>query len=113
MVLSADLSGFSHRSLALLSATIKSGEKDNGSLKNWAPLLTNADQPSLARLGALLGFADAIARQLPADTDVDVACSRANGRLALQAMGLDPWLLQAAVRRIQIVFGVELELNGR
>jgi exopolyphosphatase/guanosine-5'-triphosphate,3'-diphosphate pyrophosphatase len=113
MVLAADLSGFSHRSLALLSATIKSGEKDSGSLKMWAPLLTTADQPLLARLGALLGLAESIARQSPPDGGAEVVCVRVNGRLMVRARGLDAWLLQPAMRRVQMVFAVPLELDVR
>ncbi len=106
MVLSADLSGFTHRALALLSATIKFAEKDLSSLKAWAPLLQSGDQATLARLGALLGLADAIARQSPADAASPVRCFRADDRLTVHGDWLDPWLLQSAARRVQNVFAV-------
>jgi exopolyphosphatase/pppGpp-phosphohydrolase len=112
IVLAADLSGFSHRGLALLAATVRFGEKDIAHLKSWAPLLSSADQPSLARVGALLGLADSIARQAPVDTPTPVTFSRADGQLMLSSDWLDPWPLQAAARRVQNVFAVGVVVNA-
>jgi exopolyphosphatase/guanosine-5'-triphosphate,3'-diphosphate pyrophosphatase len=113
IVRGADLSGFSHRAIALLGATIRLADKSSGGLKQWAPLLEPADQASLVRLGAILGLADAIARQTPPDVTEMPGCVRAADTVELSAPWLEPWPLQAAARRVQQVFAVQVRLNGR
>jgi exopolyphosphatase/guanosine-5'-triphosphate,3'-diphosphate pyrophosphatase len=108
IVLAADLSGFSHRRVALLAATIKLSEKDTASLKNWAPLLGSGDQAKLSRVAALLGLADSIARQASDTSPVTV---RTGSGVMLEADWLDPWPLRAALRRVQQVFSVNVSVS--
>jgi exopolyphosphatase/guanosine-5'-triphosphate,3'-diphosphate pyrophosphatase len=111
MVLAADLAGFSHRGLALLAATVKFAEKDSASLKSWTPLLGPSDQPVLARVGALLGLADAVARLAPPDAAAPLHCSQRADQLTLRAPWLDAWAVQAAARRAQHVFAVSIAVD--
>lgn len=105
----ADLSGFSHRGVALLGGLVRLAGKDGASLKAFAPLIGAADHAPLARVAAILALADAIVLQAPPGRPLDLACTRSNGRLALAAAWLEPWLLQAAIRRVQQIFAVDIE----
>jgi exopolyphosphatase/guanosine-5'-triphosphate,3'-diphosphate pyrophosphatase len=108
----ADLSGFSHRAIALLGATVRLADKSSGGIKQWAPLLEQSDQAPLERLGAILGLADAIARQTPPDVTDAPGCVRAADTNERSAPWLEPWPLQAAARRVQQVFAVAVRVNG-
>jgi exopolyphosphatase/guanosine-5'-triphosphate,3'-diphosphate pyrophosphatase len=112
IVRGADLSGFSHRAIALLGATIRLADKSSGGIKTWAPLLEQSDQAPLVRLGAILGLADAIARQTPPGMTEFPRWVRTADTIELSAPGLEPWPLQAAARRVQQVFAVQVRVNG-
>lgn len=109
----ADLSGFSHRAIALIGATVRLADKGSGGLKSWAPLLDASDQAPLIRLGAILGLADAIARQTPPEVSEAPRCYRESAGVVVEAPWLEAWPLQAATRHIQQVFAVQVILNGR
>jgi exopolyphosphatase/pppGpp-phosphohydrolase len=112
IVRGADLSGFSHRAIALIGATIRLADKSSGGLRPWAPLLDSSDQAPLARLGAILALADAIARQTPPDVTEAPRFARSGDSVVVDAPWLEAWLLQAAARRVQQVFAVQVRLNG-
>jgi exopolyphosphatase/guanosine-5'-triphosphate,3'-diphosphate pyrophosphatase len=114
IVLNADLSGFSHRSIALLAAIVRLADKDGASLKPYAPLIVGGDQAMLARAGALLDLGDAIARESPPDAKPDFRCHRNQTALVLSAPWLQAWPLQPAARRVEQVFAVpvRVELSG-
>jgi len=113
IVRGSDLSGFSHRAIALIGATVRLADKSSGGIKPWAPLLSASDQAPLVRLGTILALADAIARQTPPDVTEPPRCVRDQYGLRVDAPWLEPWPLQAAVRRVQQVFAVPVRVNGR
>jgi len=111
IVLAADLSGFSHRSTALLAAIVRLAGKDGASLKLFGPLVGSADQALLARSGAILHLADEVTRQSPPGSRPAFDCSRDGSTVLLSAPWLHPWPLQTAARRVQQVFAVQVRVN--
>jgi exopolyphosphatase / guanosine-5'-triphosphate,3'-diphosphate pyrophosphatase len=112
IVLAADLSGFTHRAIALLAAIVRLADKDGASLKSFAPLVGPADQAVLSRAGAILDLGDAIARQSPPDSTPGLGCARERASVVLTAPWLHPWPLQAAARRVQQVFAVPVRVEN-
>jgi exopolyphosphatase/guanosine-5'-triphosphate,3'-diphosphate pyrophosphatase len=112
IVRAADLSGFSHRAIALLGAVLRLTGKDNAGLKQFAPLVSQSDQASLVRLAAILALADALVAQAPpAQQPASVICQRTDNGLALAAPWLVAWPLQSAIRRIQQIFAVAIQTS--
>ena len=111
IVSSADLSGFSHRAIALLGALVRLSGKDSAGLKQFAPLVGQSDQASLVRLAAILALADALVAQAPPVQPAGVSCHRTNNGLALAAPWLVSWPLQSAIRRIQQIFAVPIQTS--
>ena len=107
----ADLAGFSHRSIAQIGATVRLADKSSGGLKPWAPLLDASDQAPLVRLGAILGLADAIARQCPPEATEPTRITRTQEFLEIAAPWLNAWPLQAAVGHVQQVFAVQVRVS--
>ena len=108
IVSAADLSGFSHRAIALLGALVRLTGKDGAGLKQFAPLVGQNDQPSLVRLAAILALADALVAQAPPARPPSVICQRTDNGLALAAPWLVAWPLQSAIRRVQHIFAVAI-----
>jgi exopolyphosphatase/pppGpp-phosphohydrolase len=111
IVSSADLSGFSHRAIALLGALVRLSGKDSAGLKQFAPLVGQSDQASLVRLAAILALADALVAQAPPVQPAGVICHRTNNGLAVAAPWLVSWPLQSAIRRIQQIFAVAIQIS--
>ena len=111
IVMAADLSGFSHRGIALLGAVIRLTAKDSASLKPFAPLVSQNDAAWLVRLAAILALADALVAQAPPDESASVICHRTDNGLALAAPWLVAWPLQSAIRRIQQIFAVGIQTS--
>jgi exopolyphosphatase / guanosine-5'-triphosphate,3'-diphosphate pyrophosphatase len=111
IVMAADLSGFSHRGIALLAAVVRLAGKDGANLKQFAPLVSAADHAPLARVAAILALADALVAQAPADSQPRVTCQRTDNGVALAAPWLVAWPLQSAIRRVQQIFAVAIEIG--
>jgi exopolyphosphatase/guanosine-5'-triphosphate,3'-diphosphate pyrophosphatase len=111
IAMAADLSGFSHRAIALLGAVIRLTGKDGASLKQFAPLVNQSDQAPLVRLAAILALADALVAQAPPARSASVICQRTENGLTLAAPWLVAWPLQSAIRRIQHIFAVTIQTS--
>jgi exopolyphosphatase/guanosine-5'-triphosphate,3'-diphosphate pyrophosphatase len=111
IVRAADLSGFSHRAIALLGALVRLTGKDSAGLKQFAPLVGQNDHASLVRLAAILALADALVAQAPPAPPARVICQRTENGLALAAPWLVAWPLQSAVRRVQHIFAVAIQTS--
>ncbi|HTD79410.1 MAG TPA: Ppx/GppA phosphatase family protein [Chloroflexota bacterium] len=111
IVSAADLSGFSHRAIALLGALVRLTGKDSAGLKPFAPLVGQKDQAPLVRLAAILALADALVAQAPPAPAARVMCQRTENGLALAAPWLVAWPLQSEVKRIQQIFAVPVQIS--
>jgi len=64
IVLTADLRGFSHRSIALLAAVIMRAGRDRASLRPYSALLDAADRRMIDRVAVVLVLADEVERRM-------------------------------------------------
>jgi exopolyphosphatase/pppGpp-phosphohydrolase len=71
IVANADLDGFSHREVAVLSAIIREADR-HLDLKRMSPLLGDGDAQGIAQAGVLLLLADEIIRRLAGEPRIEV-----------------------------------------
>jgi exopolyphosphatase/guanosine-5'-triphosphate,3'-diphosphate pyrophosphatase len=109
IVTEADLDGFSHRKLALLSAIVRQAGDQGMKISVYRPLLGADDGPPVARSATLLALADEIERHLPPDHEGGVACRVEGKRVAIEAPLHDPWRRAALSERFRTVFRRRLE----
>lgn len=111
ILLAADLAGFSHRSLALLAATIRLAGDESAGLKAYKQLIGPQDWETVPRLAAILDVADVTERHLVAGATPSLLCERNADHVALTAPVHDPDVLQAAAARFERVTGVPLRVH--
>jgi exopolyphosphatase/guanosine-5'-triphosphate,3'-diphosphate pyrophosphatase len=112
IVADANLDGFQHRTLALLSAGLAGVGEREASIKGYGPLLTAADLPAVEQIAAAVGLADTLVRYGSADVD-DALPERSNGHVTLATAVVDAWPLEEPIRRAERAFGFSLELGSR
>jgi hypothetical protein len=110
-VADANLDGYSHRTLALISASVLAVGEREASVKAYAPLLSPADQPVVEQIAAAVGLADALVRYGSADGD-DALLERRDGHVSLATSVVDAWPLEAPTSRAERAFGLTLELGA-
>ncbi len=87
MLIATDLEGFTHPAVALLAAIIeRSGGKK--AVKAYRPLVTQEQEWTVVRYGAILRVADELERRHPPGAVVDFAWEQRGSRLEIRA----PWL---------------------
>jgi exopolyphosphatase/guanosine-5'-triphosphate,3'-diphosphate pyrophosphatase len=111
IVADANLDGYSHRTLALISAAMLAIGEREASVKAYAPLLSPADQPVVEQIAAAVGLADALVRYGSADGD-NALPERRNGHVSLATSVVDAWPLEAPTSRAERAFGLTLELGA-
>ena len=111
IVTEADLDGFSHRKLALLSAIVRQAGDQGMKIARYRPLLSGADGPPVARLATLLALADEIERHLPQAHEGDVGCRVHGKRVVIEAPVHDPWRRDALSERFRTAFGRRLQFE--
>ncbi|MGZ4126183.1 MAG: Ppx/GppA phosphatase family protein, partial [Actinomycetota bacterium] len=112
IITEADLDGFTHRKLALLSAVVRKAGDQGMKVARYRPLLGPDDAAPVAREATLLAFADEIERHLPPDHDGGVSCHVQAERLVIAAPVYDPWRRDALSERLRSSFGKLLEFEG-
>jgi exopolyphosphatase/guanosine-5'-triphosphate,3'-diphosphate pyrophosphatase len=111
MITEADLDGFSHRKLALLSAVVRQAGDQGMSISRYRPLLGPGDRSQVARSATLLALADEIERRLPPGHQGDVRCLVRGRRVLLEAPVYDPWRQEALAGRFRTTYGKRLLLQ--
>lgn len=111
VVLGADLAGFTHRNLAMLSATIRSAGRDGISLRSYRALLSEDDRQWVLRSGIALAIAEEIEVRL-AGGEVGSITWKVDGD-AVRPLGPDltAWRPKSLVGRCKRVLGVRLSLT--
>lgn len=109
-VLAADLGGFSHRTVARISAVLRFAGDGGTSLKAFAPLLDAGDERPLARAGVLLWLADEMLGRI--QTPADLGAWRDGSTLTLSAAGLDQWTLGPVTQRVRRAWGVDVRVEA-
>jgi exopolyphosphatase/guanosine-5'-triphosphate,3'-diphosphate pyrophosphatase len=106
IVLSADLRGFSHRSIALLAAVITRAGRDRASLRPYSTLLDAMDRRIVDRAAVVLLLADEVERRMPPGTlpSAELA-ERRRGALVLSLPIPHDWQTADVGTRFHRVFG--------
>jgi exopolyphosphatase/guanosine-5'-triphosphate,3'-diphosphate pyrophosphatase len=109
IVLSADLRGFSHRSIALLAALISRAGRDRVSLRPYSALVDAADRQVIDRVAVVLVLADEVERRMaPGGNPVAALVERKRGGILLSLPIPHDWQAADIADRFRRVFGRNL-----
>jgi len=112
IITEADLDGFSHRKLALLSAVVRQAGDEGMSVSRYRPLLGRDDRVPVARSATMLALADEIEHRLPPGHGGEIRCLVQGKRVVLEAPVYDPWRREALSARFRVAFGKRLLLQS-
>jgi exopolyphosphatase/pppGpp-phosphohydrolase len=107
----ADLDGFTHRDLALLTAIIREADRSHTDLSQYEPLLTEADADSVARCGVMLLIADEIERRYPRDSNIMLKIQTEPERVTISIPPFSEYGVAKLGERFKRVFRKELVFN--
>ncbi len=107
----ADLDGFTHRELALLTAVIREADRSHTDLSQYEPLLTDADADSVARCGVMLLIADEIERRYPRDSNLRLNIQTEPERVIISIPPFSEYGVAKLGERFKRVFRKELVFN--
>ncbi|MGZ4204605.1 MAG: Ppx/GppA phosphatase family protein [Actinomycetota bacterium] len=111
IAVASDLTGFSHRQLAMVSAMIRGTEEGMAWAKGVGRLLEPEDADLVQRASAALSLADEIDRRLAPGFPGIVSCSaRARDIVVRAPVTPGPWLLRTE-ERFRAVFGRRLRVE--
>jgi exopolyphosphatase/guanosine-5'-triphosphate,3'-diphosphate pyrophosphatase len=108
---SSDLTGFSHRQLAMLSALIRGTEQEMAWAKGVARLLESEDADLVQRAAVLMGLADEIERRLAPGVPGIVTCMVRAREVVVRAPVTPGWWLERSEKRFHGVFGRKLRVE--
>jgi exopolyphosphatase/guanosine-5'-triphosphate,3'-diphosphate pyrophosphatase len=111
IVCDGNLDGYTHRSLALIAAAIYAVGEREASVKSYAPLLSQIDQPIVEQMSAGVLLADALVRYCSVNPET-ISLERSNGHVVLATPVVDPWPLEAPTRRAERAFGASISRVG-
>ncbi len=112
IVASADLHGFTHRSIALIASLIVRAGKGRAAYDPYSSLWGAADRRGLGKASVLLALADEVERRMPRGTAVSVARQSGRNGVVLTVPVPHDWSPADIAGRFQRVFGRELILEG-
>jgi len=107
-VLAADLNGFSHRGIALVSAILRSAGEEDTRAKSYAPLLSGDDGKKVLRAAVILALADDIEERCPPGTEVHLDCRVRKDEVAVSVPELAGWRDRRIGSRFGKAFGRKL-----
>jgi exopolyphosphatase/guanosine-5'-triphosphate,3'-diphosphate pyrophosphatase len=112
IVLATDLNGFSHRTVALLSAILRQAGDEDSSPKSYAPLLAAEDVPAIERAAALLVLADDIEERCPDGKAITLDCRVHQDEVEVRVPELLAWRPRTVGRRFERAFGRTLSVKA-
>jgi len=112
IVVSADLHGFSHRSIGMMASLIVRAGKGRASFDPYSMLWDAADSRGLNRAAVLLALADEVERRMPRGAAVSVARQDDRKDVVLTVPMPHDWMPGELAARFRGVFGRELVLEG-
>jgi ABC-type taurine transport system ATPase subunit len=108
----ADLAGFSHRGIALLSGLVWQVADGRMAWKAYRPLLRAEDQEPLERGATILALADEIAQRWAARGPATIHCRTRGREVALVAPALGTWAPGRLADRFELAFDRRLVVEG-
>jgi exopolyphosphatase/guanosine-5'-triphosphate,3'-diphosphate pyrophosphatase len=110
IVLATDLVGFSHRSVALLSAVVRSAGDGDSTAATYAPLLTRHDREAIERAGVILALADDIGERCRRGRPISLRCRVGRRDVRIAVSGLEGWRPRRIGERFEGAFGRSLHV---
>ncbi|HVS43359.1 MAG TPA: Ppx/GppA phosphatase family protein [Candidatus Dormibacteraeota bacterium] len=113
IVVAADLRGFSHRRIALLSSTIAGAGGSRPNVRAYSPVLTAADRLPVEQLSLILAIADQLERRSDGFDGVPQVRQRERRRAVVLRLrgGCGGWQPADIARRFKRAFGRELSVE--
>jgi exopolyphosphatase/guanosine-5'-triphosphate,3'-diphosphate pyrophosphatase len=108
IVTTADLAGFTHESLGILSAILRYAGGDT-SLGPYARLFPPGDRPAVRRAAVALALAEELNRRIPPGEPATLKCTW-RGRFEVEAPVPARWQPRAVADRFRAVFGAKLSV---
>ncbi len=111
IVCDANLDGYTHRTLALMAASIYAVGEREATVKAYAPLLSASDVQLVEQIAAGLALADALVRYGSVDPET-IALERSNSHVVLASPVVDEWPLEAPTQRAERAFGTSISRSA-
>ena len=111
IIVSADLHGFSHRSIAMMAALIVRAGNRRPGLDQYSSLIDGRDRRNIGRGAVLLALADEVERRIPKGAAVSLEPYRAGAGVVLVLPVPHDWAPAELASRFQRVFGRELVIE--
>jgi exopolyphosphatase/guanosine-5'-triphosphate,3'-diphosphate pyrophosphatase len=108
----ADLAGFSHRGIALLSGLVWQVADGQMAWKAYRPLLRAEDQEALERAATTLALADEIVQRWAAGAPATIHCRPRGREVVLVGPALGTWAPGRLADRFERAFGRRLVVEG-
>jgi exopolyphosphatase/pppGpp-phosphohydrolase len=108
IVVSADLYGFTHRSIALMAALILRAGNRRPSIEPYSTLVDARERRNVSRAAVLLALADEVERRIPKGKPVSVESQTGRNGVILAVPVPHDWEPAEIASRFQRVFGREL-----
>ena len=108
----ADLAGFSHRGIAVLSALVWQVADGKMSWKVFRPLVRAEDQEPIERAATILALADEIAQRWVGRAPASIHCRIRGEEVVLGASALGTWSPRRLADRFEHAFGRRLVVQG-
>src|ERR687888_387420 len=109
VVTAADLAGFTHRALGILTAVLRQADDDT-SLGPYARLVPGEVRPTVLRAATALSLADELNRRIPLGRAAPFSCAWDGDRFEVMAPVAPGWKPRAVARRFRSVFGAPLKI---
>jgi exopolyphosphatase/guanosine-5'-triphosphate,3'-diphosphate pyrophosphatase len=108
IVTTADLAGFTHEALCILSAILRHAGGDT-TLGPFARLIPAGDRPVVRRAAVALALAEELDRRIPPGEPASITCTW-RGRFEVEAPVPAPWQPRNLADRFRSVFGATLSV---
>jgi exopolyphosphatase/guanosine-5'-triphosphate,3'-diphosphate pyrophosphatase len=110
LVTAADLGGFSHEHLAMLTAILRLA--DGGRLGSFRSLIDKGDRDALSRAAAILALADDLNRRIPPGRPADIQCGWAKDGFVIVVPVPSRWRPRGVADRFHQTFGRPLRVEA-
>jgi exopolyphosphatase/guanosine-5'-triphosphate,3'-diphosphate pyrophosphatase len=111
IVTSADLGGFTHGSLGILSAILRQAD-DDIRLGPYRRLIEGGDRSAVLRAATVLALADELKRRIPRERAASIACTWHPAAFVVQGPFPAGWRPRAVADRFRQVFGRQLHVRS-
>jgi exopolyphosphatase/pppGpp-phosphohydrolase len=109
IVTAADLGGFTHETLGILSAILRQAD-DDIRLGPYRRLIAGGERPGVLRAATVLALADELKRRIPASFPAAISCSWHPSAFVIEGPLPSGWRPRALADRFRGVFGRQLHV---